>query len=299
MLPRRAAVVTLLLLGACRPTPPPPPLSPPPPGARAFLVREAQLENGPVSVHVEIPLAPAGPKPTVVSLLGDSRPLLAAGFVVATYQIHWALLKGEAAPPPPEGAGVGKWVLAAPSAASLGEGYLRQIAATATEHVPRVLDYLATVPEIDVRRIGMAGGSTNGFVALQAAAADRRIRAVVALAACGDYRTFLRDSSMGMEGRPLALAPAYEAWIRNEELIEHPQRVVHAAVLMRDRVRDPLIPIACADRTARVLEAAYARAGVSERFRYERLEEEGHGIDQDDSRATVAWLVQWLMPGPA
>jgi hypothetical protein len=258
-------------------------------------VRETQLEGGAVSVHAEIPLEPAGPKPTVIALLGDSRALLAAGFVVVTYQIQWAALKGEKPPPPPpEGTGVGKWVLAAPSAATIGEGYLRQIAATAREHVPRILDYLATIPEVDAERIGMAGGSTNGFVTLEAAAADRRIRAAVAIAACGDYRTFLRYSSMGMEGKPLALDPGYAAWIRNQEPIAHPDRIVHTALLMRNRVGDPLIPIACADRTARVLEAAYARAGARERLRYDRLDAEGHGLDPDDGRAAVAWFARWL-----
>jgi hypothetical protein len=294
---RLATVVVLVTLGACRFAGPARVPSPPAPGGtRAFLVREAQLEGGAVNVHAEIPLEPAGPKPTVIALLGDTRGLLAAGFVVVTYQIQWAFLKGEQPPaPPPAGTGVGKWVLAAPSAATLGEGYLREIAATASEHVPKILDYLATIPEVDAARIGMAGGSTNGFVTLQAAATDHRIRAAVAIAACGDYLTFLRYSSMGMEGKPLALAPAYAAWIRSEELVAHPGRIVHAALLMRNRVGDPLIPIACADRTAQVLAAAYTRAGSRERFRYDRLDAQGHGLDPDDGRAAVAWFERWLM----
>src|SRR5579875_1029114 len=287
--PRLATVVILAALEACRPARPARAPSPAPPSAtRAFLVREAQLEGGAVSVHAEIPLEPAGPKPTVIALL-------AAGFVVVTYQIQWAILKGEKPPaPPPEGTGVGKWVLAAPSAATIGEGYLRQIAATAAEHVPKILDYLATIPEVDTGRIGMAGGSTNGFVALEAAAADRRIRAAVAIAACGDYRTFLRYSSMGMEGKPLALDPAYAAWIQDHEPIAHPDRVVHAALLMRNRGGDPLMPSPWDVRAGRVLAAASRRAEVQGRGRYDRLDAEGHRLDPDDGRAAVAWFARWL-----
>src|SRR5579875_264860 len=110
--PRLATVVILAALEACRPARPARAPSPAPPSAtRAFLVREAQLEGGAVSVDAEIPLEPAGPKPTVIALLGDSRALLAAGFVVVTYQIQWAILKGEKPPaPPPEGTGLGKWL---------------------------------------------------------------------------------------------------------------------------------------------------------------------------------------------
>ena len=115
----------------------------------------------------------------MINLFGDSRPLLAAGFVAATYSINWALLKDALPPPAPAEGGAGKWVLASPSASVLGEHYLREIGLTATRYVPMVLDYLATVPEIDATRIGMLGGSTNGFITLAAAAHDRRIDAAV------------------------------------------------------------------------------------------------------------------------
>lgn len=260
----------------------------------AVETREVQLADDFVTVRLHIPPTPEPRKPTVISTLGDRSMLLRQGFVIATYRINWHVRT------PPETraeageAGVGKWVLASPSPAVLGREYLRTIATIADDAIPKIVDYLATVPEVDPARIAMTGNSTNGFVALQAAARDRRLAAVVVLAACGDYHRFLRDSTMGMEGRPLALAPDYERWLGANEVIRRPRRLVHAAVLLVNRDHDPIIPLACADETARVLAGAYRRAGIPERFRYTVLRGEQHGLDRREMEETAIWLNRWL-----
>src|SRR5262249_60112330 len=130
---------------------------------------------GVVGVHVEIPLEPSGPKPAVIALIGDTRQFVGAGFVVVTYGIAWGMLKDRPKPTPGEQT-VGKWVLAAPTAATLGEQYLRNIATTATVYVPLILDWLETVPEGDAERIGMVGGWTNRFATAPAAATGPGVR---------------------------------------------------------------------------------------------------------------------------
>lgn len=266
------------------------------PATREFLVREAQLLDGGVNIHLDIPLSPPGPKPLVVSLMGDPRTLLAAGFVVANYSINWPVLKDALPAPPPAESAVGKWVLASPSPSVLGERYLREIGLTATRYVPLVLDYLVTVPEVDPSRIAMIGASTNGFITLAAAAHDRRIDAAVAVAACGDYRLFLRDSTMGMAGAPLELSSGYERWVKSQEVTRRPHDLVHVALLMVNRTGDELIPISCADETARTLTAAFSRAGAAERFRFVRLPDSGHGFGPQEATEAMAWLVRWLRP---
>ena len=260
-------------------------------------MREAQIENGAIVVHVEIPLDPPGRKPTVLVNLNESSALLGEGAVAVTYRVDWSRLPG--APPPPapgvENA-AGKWALAAPSSRFVGEQFLRTIAATATLVVPKVLDYLVTLPDVDPARIGITGASTNGFIALEAIAADPRLSVAVAVAACGDYFRFLRYSSMGMDGRPLDLDPTYAAWLRAQQPIAHPRRLVHAALLMVNRVQDPLIPIACADETQRVLAPVYASSGFARRFRYVRIEEAaGHGLGAREDAENRAWLRAWLL----
>ncbi|MFN8641479.1 MAG: prolyl oligopeptidase family serine peptidase [Candidatus Binatia bacterium] len=262
----------------------------------SYLVKETNLVNGAVGVRLDIPLEPAGRKPAVIALLGDTHPIVAAGFVAVTYTVRWGLLRAGQPTPSPAEQAVGKWVLASPSADVLGERYLREIATTADTYVPALIDWLVAQPEIDPDRIAMTGSSTNGFVTLQAVAADRRLVAAVAIAACGDYHRFLQFSEMGMAGQPLQLAPAYAAWVRSQEVSRHPERLTHAAVLMMNRASDPLIPISCAEETARALSEAFAAAGVPQRFRFARMEGEGHGMGAPEIDATMAWLREWLAP---
>jgi dienelactone hydrolase len=259
-----------------------------------YVVKEATLVNGAVAVRLEIPLQPAGPKPTVIALLGDKRPVRAAGWVAASYTVRRGAAGGAPPTPAPDAPVVGKWVLASPSEALLGERYLRDISTTAEAYVPAVIDWLVAQPEVDATRLAMVGGSTNGFIALRAAAVDERLGVVAVIAACGDYERFLQGSGMGMNGQPLHLAPEYARWLHGQEVIRDPAALTHAALLMVNRAGDPLIPIACADETARVLTDAYARAGTPERFRYVRLEGEGHGFGPSEAELTMAWLQRWL-----
>jgi hypothetical protein len=259
-------------------------------------VHEAVLEAG-VVVRLDIPMKPGGAKPAVIVYRPEQPDLLAAGYVVVTYRIDWARLTGAPpAPPPASGGTVGKWILASPSAGVLGQAYLQTIAVNAEQAMPRVIDYLAGVPDVDSARIGIVGASTHGFMALHAAAADERLTAAVVLQACGDYHSFLRFSSLGMNGAPLALEPAYDAWLREHAPVSHPDRLVHAAVLLVIRSEDPIIPVACADETAAVLGEAYARAGVPERFRFVRWPAGGHGLGEPERQESQAWLQRWLRP---
>ena len=264
---------------------------------RELAVREAKLDNGAITVRLEIPPNPPEPKPAILANLSEGETMATDGVVIVTYKINWFLLKGAPPlPPPADKNTVGTWVLASPSAGRLGEHYLGQIAATANIVVPKVLDYLQTVPDVDMSRVAITGVSTNGFIALQAVAADQRLHAASVMAACGDYQRFLRYSSMGMAGRPLTLDPDYAKWVDAQAVINHPRRVVHAAVLMVNRVKDPLIPISCADETDRALRPAYAAAGGGNRYRYVRIEEqEGHGFGPKENAENLAWMRAWML----
>src|SRR6266849_3335803 len=184
-LPLPFAVLCAACLAACvRTAPPPAPTTP-------KDVRIVELENGFVPVRLEVPPAPAGPKPAVISLLGENDTILAAGMVVVTYRLNWELLKGLRPPPEPAASPapkntVGVWLLASPTPKTVGQAYFGVIAANAGA-VSAVIDYLGTVPDVDPARIGIGGTSTGGFIALEATAADARVRAALIIAACGDY----------------------------------------------------------------------------------------------------------------
>ncbi len=303
---RSGALTALLLLvfvlaAACGPRrdpPPAPPVSSRDAELERIETRETQLDDDFVTVRLHIPPTPEPRKPTVIAM-GDRSALLGRGFLVVTYRINWDVHnQSPPAAPPPAEAPVGEWVLASPSPDVLGREYLRAVATTANEVIPKIVDWLVTVPEVDPARIGIIGASTNGLVTLQAVARDHRIAAAVALAACGDYHAFLRDSSMGMDGQPLALDPAYERWIRTQEIVRHPQRAVHTALLMVNRNRDPVIPFSCVEPTAKALERAYRRAHVSGRFRFTVFDSDRHGLDARDATAAWAWFDRWLGSPP-
>ena len=178
--------------------------------ATSYLVKETTLVNGAVAVHLDIPLQPTGPKPSVIALLGDSHPIVAEGWVAVTYSVRWGPLRPPQPTPAPDQAVVGKWVLASPSADLIGSS---TCATCDRRHLPAGGDRLAGRAARDRSdALAMAASSTNGFTAPRAAAVDRRLGVVVAIAACGDYERFLQFSEMGMSGKPLALSPAYAQW---------------------------------------------------------------------------------------
>jgi len=92
-------VLVAALAGCARPAPAPvAAIAPPEPAAD---VREATIDNGWITVRLQIPPTPAGRKPAVIGSVPDPDALLAAGAIVVGYKIHWDLLSGLQPPGPP------------------------------------------------------------------------------------------------------------------------------------------------------------------------------------------------------
>jgi dienelactone hydrolase len=294
---RRWAPVILIALAACRqptPAPPPPAKATPPPTTRADVtVHHFDLQKGFLTVDVLVPTAFPAPRPAVVTLLGEDDAFLDTGLAVVKYTIHWELMPKFGKSPPKNT--VGKWLLAAPTPATIGEGYFRLMAGNAESTIPQVLDTAVTLPDVDARRIGIAGTSTNGFTALMALGADRRLTTGVVIAACGDFHRFLHESTLAMEGAPLALDPTYESWLDTKEPIRHAERFVHAALLMVNGDADDVIPYSCARETDRTFRRAYRKAGASRRFRFVVGKGAGHDVADRAHHETMTWLQRWLL----
>lgn len=313
-----AALAVLLLLfsvlaAACKPAVRPDPA----PLARGCCSTptdavEASLAGGWISVRVEIPREADGPVPVVVSPIVPDEELLARGFAVARFHTNWEILRPFAAdpsaaapgaPPPQAGAGqehVGAWLLSAPRPEIVGQAYFGLISNEAERSLPRVLDHLTSLPRIDPERIALTGSSTSGFVALQAMAHDPRIAVGVVRVACGDYHTFLRSSSLALNDDPrwlpggkLVLDPAYALEIAAREPIRHADRYPPRPLLLLAGARDRAIPFACVANTVARFEAAYAEAGVPERFRFVDFPEQGHNLAGADQEV-LSWLERWL-----
>jgi dienelactone hydrolase len=73
---------------------------------------------------------------------------------------------------------------------------LQESLGSTVHDVKFILDYLAYRGEVDMSRIGMFGIGSGGTIAILAAAADPRIKAVDALDPWGDWPHFLAESSV-------------------------------------------------------------------------------------------------------
>jgi len=73
---------------------------------------------------------------------------------------------------------------------------LQESLGSTVHDVKFILDYLAQRGDIDMDRIGMFGEGSGGAIAILAAAADPRIKAVDALEPWGDWPDFLAKSSV-------------------------------------------------------------------------------------------------------
>jgi hypothetical protein len=256
----------------------------------------------------------------------DKRAILERGIGVVEYRTHWELLAGLAAKATPaaDGAGaatptptpnplvsptpapttIGGWLLAAPRPGIVGQYYFNVITSNA-QNVPKLVNYLRTVPQIDPSRIAIAGSSTSGFLALEAMIAEPRLAAAVVLSACGDYFSFLRSSSLGFADNPewvgsgdLPLDPDYAAYLRSIEPIASVDRFPPRPLLYMVGAKDRAIPVACSERTARDLERAYAKAGAADRFTYTLFVEGTHGLVPGYQRAVLDWLEATLVQKP-
>ena len=269
----------------------------------ASTLRSYALNDGTLHVDLRIPDAPAGRKPVLLTPFGDPEPLLARGVIVASYEVDWQRI-GELlphpvptpAPPSDPGERVGVWLLSSPRPGIVGRAYFQLIRANAEQSVPAVLDLLTTLADVDPGRIAIAGSSTQGFVALEALRHEPRLAAAVVRVACGDYFAFLRSSTLALADDPrwlpegaLRLDPDYAEELGQHQPIAAPDAFPPRPLLLMAGRDDRVMPVACVEHTQQVFAAAYARAGVPERFRADVLPGAGHdlGAQSDDARARL------------
>lgn len=271
-----------------------------------------------IEVTVSVPRG-SGPRPVVISPIVPDEELLERGFAVARFHTNWESLRGfVAAPAPalPSKAGepgsasapqrtnqVGSWLLAATRPGIVGRAYFDIISTDAEKVLPRVVDYLSTLPEIDAKRIALTGSSTSGFVALQGMAAEPRIAVGVVRVACGDYVRFLRSSSLALGDDPrwlpggkVVLDPDYAVEIAAREPIRHADLYPPRPLLLLAGEQDRAIPFACVESTVQRFRAAYAASDAVERFRFVAFAESGHNLSADANAEIIPWLERWLAP---
>jgi dienelactone hydrolase len=123
----------------------------------------------------------------------------------------------------------------------------------------RLVDYLATLPEADVKRLGAMGISGGGMLTFFHTALDPRIKACVI---SGYYSTF-RDSILAMHHCTCNFVPGL---LRIGEMTDLVGLIMPRPMLVEAGTRDPIFPIqAVRQSVARAREICTVLGGVGER----------------------------------
>lgn len=185
--------------------------------------------------------------------------------------------------------------------------------------VARLIDYLSTRPDVDATRIGLIGNSKGGTEAYLAAAADKRIAAVVPLIGVQSFGWSLRHAA-AWEARVWTFRGAVEAAAADT------REAVNAAFVRKfyDRIApglidkfdgpamlplvaprpmlvvngdsDPRSALGGVKEAVAAAERAYAAAGASDKFRFLLQVDTAHEVTPEASEIVRKWFTRWLTP---
>src|SRR5438067_4206533 len=137
----------------------------------------------------------------------------------------------------------------------------------------RAIDYLASRPEVDAKRVATLGASGGGTTALFTAALDERVRAAVVSA----YFNTFRDSIVQISHCPDNYVPGL---LHDMEMHDVAGLVAPRALFVESGRNDRIFPIAGSERAAATARRIYETFGVPEQFGYAQHDgaHEFHGV---------------------
>jgi dienelactone hydrolase len=171
----------------------------------------------------------------------------------------------------------------------------RSLAGTMAYEDMRSVDFLATLPMVDSRRIGVVGFSMGAFRAWQLAALSDKVAATAAISWFGTYQGLMTPGNNVLRGQSsyYMLHPGISARLDIPDIagIAAPR-----PLLLFNGGKDTLFP-------SESVEAAYDKVHRIWRSRQAELNlrtqlwpELGHVFVQEQQEAAFAWLDQWLRP---
>jgi dienelactone hydrolase len=152
----------------------------------------------------------------------------------------------------------------------------------------RTVDYLASRPEVDPRRIGCVGVSMGGYRAAYLAGLDERIAAACVAGFMSSVRPMIHrhiDTHSWVH-----FLPGLHRWLDLPDVVS---LMAPKPLLVLQCSRDALFPLAGMADAVRTLSAAYEKAGVTDRFtgRFYNVPHIFNRQMQDDA---FAWLDERL-----
>ena len=149
------------------------------------------------------------------------------------------------------------------------------------------LDLLAGLPDVNPQRLGAIGHSLGGQETLWLTWYDERVKAAVSSCGFGLIRTILRD---GINHNLALYVPGLLVLCDLDALAAD---TAPRAFLLTAGEQDHLFPIDGVHALAEAAQAAYARAGVPDRFRA-IVFPAGHSFPDDVKAEAYAFLDRWL-----
>ncbi len=140
---------------------------------------------------------------------------------------------------------------------------LQESLATSTHDVQMILDYLATRSDIEMDHVGMFGVGSGGAIAILAAAADSRIKALELLSPWGDWAEWLAKSSIVPQAeRATYLKPEFLARVAPLDPVVWLPTLKTQAIRIQNVRESPTIPDECQRR----IEAAAPATSIVDQY---------------------------------
>ncbi len=185
--------------------------------------------------------------------------------------------------------------------------------------VLRLVDYLQTRPDVDVKRIGLIGISKGGIETYLAAAVDKRFAVVVPCIGVQSFRWALDNERW--QGRIKTIQNAFDAAasdagvtnVTSEFVKKFYDRVIPGIydkfdgpsllpliaprpLLVINSDSDPNTPLPGVKEAAAAAEQAYRKAGATDHFVLLIQENTAHQVKPESERTAIEWFVKWLKP---
>jgi len=149
----------------------------------------------------------------------------------------------------------------------------------------RTLDYLASRPEVDRRRLGCVGLSVGGYRSFLLAALDQRIKAAVDVGWMTSYGSNLRRHVINTVGFTFHIPGLY----RYLDLPDLAALIAPRSIFVINGSKDALFPSDGVERAFRKIEACYRKAGAPDRQRC-RLYDAPHQFNREMQAEAWEWL---------
>ena len=231
-----------------------------------------------------------GPHPVVISIHGGPESQSRPGFS-STYQMWLQKLGAAVVVPNVRGSnGYGKHYM------SLDNGYKRE---DSVKDIGALLDWIATQPDLDQKRVAVFGGSYGGYMVLASAVHfSDRLRAAVDIVGISNFVTFLENTQDYR--RDLRRAeygderdPDMRAHLESISPLNHVEKI-RIPMLVVQGQNDPRVPVTEAEQIV----AALRQQNVP--VWYMNALNEGHGYRKKENRdiyqqATMMFLSEHLV----